>query len=234
MENEHYEQEIDLLELIRLLLNRWYLILASVIVVFGLTTFYSVVILEDTYTTQSTVLVDVVLEGQVDQGDIRLAQELLDTYTEVAESNRVIDELKSDLNLSYTNNTVRNMMEVTRGRGSSIVLKFSVTSTDPDEAAAMANGLVSIIQDMASDSTILHGIEILDTAEAPLNPSGPNRLLYMSIGIILGGMIGVFGVFGLEFLDKSIKTSKDIENKLKLRVLGVIPEYHLDDEVEEA
>lgn len=233
MENENYEQEIDLLELLRLLLNRWYLVLASVLVVFGLTTFYAVVLLDDTYTTESSVLVDVAGEEQADSGDILLAQRLLDTYTEVAESNRVINQLKEDLNLSYSNTTIRDMITISRGRGDSIVLKFSVTSTDAALASAMANGLVNIVQDIASDSSILHHMEILDTAQTPSLPSGPNRLLYMSIGLILGVMIGAFAVFLIEFFDKSIKTSKDIENKLELRVLGVIPEYVIDEVVEE-
>jgi capsular polysaccharide biosynthesis protein len=55
----------------------------------------------------------------------------------------------------------------------------------------------------------------------------------MAIAFILGGMIGGFWVLGIEFLDKTIKTTKDMENKLGLRVLGGIPEYNLESEVEE-
>ncbi len=234
MENNVNEQELDLLELLQIMLNRWYLIFASVIVVFSLTTIYAVVMLEDTYTTHSSVLVSVTAEGQaVDSGDVLLAQRLLDTYTEVAESNRVLHQLRDDLDLTYSTGTLRNMVSVSRGRDNAIVIRFNVTSTDPNEAALMADGIVSIIQSIADDSSILHDIEVLDTAETPTSPSGPNRLLYMAIGLVLGGMIGVFGVFLIEFLDKSIKTSKDLENKLGLRVLGLIPEYKLEDDWEE-
>lgn len=233
MQNEPNEETIDLMELVRMLLSRWYIVAAAVVVIASLTAIYAYGMQDDVYTSQSSVLVDVTLEEQADAGDIALAQRLLDTYTEVAESNSTLSQLRDNLDLDYTNRQIRDMLSVSRGRGDSIILKFAVESRDPAEAALMANEIVDIIKDRAETSSVLYDLEILDTAEAPNNPSGPNRLLFMAIGIILGGMVGVFGVFTIEFLDKTIKTGKDIEKKLNLRVLGTIPEYEMEKEVDE-
>ena len=232
MQNEPNEETIDLMELVRMLFSRWYIVAAAVVVIASLTAIYAYGMQDDVYTSQSSVLVDVTLEEQADAGDIALAQRLLDTYTEVAESNSTLSQLRDNLDLDYTNRQIRDMLSVSRGRGDSIILKFAVESRDPAEAALMANEIVDIIKDRAETSSVLYDLEILDTAEAPNNPSGPNRLLFMAIGIILGGMVGVFGVFTIEFLDKTIKTGKDIEKKLNLRVLGTIPEYE-EKEVDE-
>ncbi len=233
MQNEPNEETIDLMELVRMLFSRWYIVAAAVVVIASLTAIYAYGMQDDVYTSQSSVLVDVTLEEQADAGDIALAQRLLDTYTEVAESNSTLSQLRDNLDLDYTNRQIRDMLSVSRGRGDSIILKFAVESRDPAEAALMANEIVDIIKDRAETSSVLYDLEILDTAEAPNNPSGPNRLLFMAIGIILGGMVGVFGVFTIEFLDKTIKTGKDIEKKLNLRVLGTIPEYEMEKEVDE-
>jgi len=231
MEEKH-EQEIDLMELIVILFQRWYVIASAVLVIASLTFVYAFVVQADVYTARSSVLVDVTLDQQADRGDLTLAQELLDIYTDVAESNTILGQLRETLDLPYSNNTIREMLTVSRGRGNSILLNFSFESGDPEEAALMANEIVSLIRAYADDSNILYDIEILDEATTPLSPSGPNRMLYMAIGVVLGGMIGVFGVFIIEFFDKTIKSTKVIEQRLGLRSLGTIPEYDMGDEVE--
>ena len=96
-----------------------------------------------------------------------------------------------------------------------------------------ANELVVIVKSLSAEFDGLENVEVLDTATTPLIPSGPNRMLYLAVGILLGGMVGVGAVLALEFLDKNIKTGKDIENKLGIRVLGSIPHYSMDEGVVE-
>ena len=54
-------------------------------------------------------------------------------------------------------------------------------------------------------------------------PISPNRHLNMIVGAILGLFLSVVVVFLLENLDVSISTIEDIENFIKLPVLGIIP-----------
>jgi capsular polysaccharide biosynthesis protein len=106
-----------------------------------------------------------------------------------------------------------------------------VESSDPVLAKDIANEVVSIVQVLSNDFENLDNVQVLDIAETPDSPSGPNRLLYMAVGILLGGMIGVGIVLAIEFLDKNIKKGKDVEQYLGLRLLGTIPEYDMDEEV---
>lgn len=230
---EHNEQEIDLMELIAILISRWYMIAGAIIAVVTVTAIYAYGTLDDVYEASSSVLVDVRTDEQFTTGDLALAQRLLDTYTDVAQSNTAINRLIDEAGLDYTTGQVRNMMSIEKGRGDSILIRFTFTSTDSEEAAMMANTMVTIMQELAEQNDSLYDIELLDEAQAPLFPTGPNRALYLIIGLVLGGMIGVFGVFALEFFNRTVKSSKDIEGVLKLRTLGTIPEYDLSSEVEE-
>jgi tyrosine-protein kinase Etk/Wzc len=54
-------------------------------------------------------------------------------------------------------------------------------------------------------------------------PVSPNRSLNMTVGAALGLFLAVVVVFLLENLDVSISTIEDIENFIKLPVLGIIP-----------
>ena len=68
-----------------------------------------------------------------------------------------------------------------------------------------------------------NNISIIDRAEVPSGRFKPNLIMNLAMGLLLGGMLGVLAAFLLEFLDDTLKTPDDIEQKLKLAVLGIIP-----------
>ena len=67
-------------------------------------------------------------------------------------------------------------------------------------------------------------VEIVDPAEPGLRPVKPNKPLNISLGIIVGLIIGVGLAFFIEYLDTSVKTIDDVERALQSPVLGVIPQ----------
>ncbi|HOW84878.1 MAG TPA: polysaccharide biosynthesis tyrosine autokinase [Candidatus Aminicenantes bacterium] len=79
-------------------------------------------------------------------------------------------------------------------------------------------------------SSRLKGLEalnvwIVDKADFPLKPAFPNKRRNILIGILigLGGGIGI--ALGIEYLNHSVKTSKDIAATVGLPTLGSIPAF---------
>ena len=66
-------------------------------------------------------------------------------------------------------------------------------------------------------------IEILNTAEAARGPSKPNWVLNIAAALFFGLMLGVGTAVALEYLDTSFRSVSDVESKLQLPALGVIP-----------
>ena len=227
MNQDTFEQEIDLLELVRLLLNKWYIIALSMVVIISATFIYSFVLLDDTYTATTTMLVLVEREEAITPGDFVFGQRLVDTYSQLAQSNEVLTRVMNQVNLGYTESQIRNMMTI-QGVRDTIVIRLSIEAENPEHAALIANTTAQVMQQVSGQFQGFDNIEILDIARVPSGPSGPNRLLFMAIGVVLGGMVGVFAVFMIEFLDRTVKSTKDIENKLKLRIMGVIPDYDVN------
>lgn len=60
-------------------------------------------------------------------------------------------------------------------------------------------------------------------AKAPNKPSLPNRPLNFALGLVLALAAGGGAVLLLETMDGSLRTSKDVESKLKVPSLGSIP-----------
>jgi capsular exopolysaccharide synthesis family protein len=66
-------------------------------------------------------------------------------------------------------------------------------------------------------------IEILNTAEPARRPSRPSWFLNTTFAVIFGGVFAVGVAVALEYFDTSFRTVTDVETRLRLPVLGVIP-----------
>jgi capsular exopolysaccharide synthesis family protein len=67
-------------------------------------------------------------------------------------------------------------------------------------------------------------IEILNTAEPARRPSRPSFLLNSVASIVFGLVLSVGVALSLEYFDTSLRDVADIEERLKIPVLGVIPQ----------
>ncbi len=68
-----------------------------------------------------------------------------------------------------------------------------------------------------------NNIRVVDPAIVPVNPVLPRKVVNLAIGMFVGGLLGLLIVFALEFLDQSIDSSEDLENKLHIPFLGFVP-----------
>jgi len=223
------ETELDLLYLLKLILRKWLLVGIVTGVTFVLATSYAYLRLDDEYTADSSMIVQVTGGDSSGYQDLLYGQRLVDTYAEIAKSNTVLNQVRSELNLDYSNGALRSMISV-NSVNDTLIVQLKVVSGDSEEAANIATELVTTVQELTATYEGLESVEVLDTATVPTGPSGPNRMLYMAVGILLGGMIGVGIVLAIEFLDNNIKKPSDIETVLGLRLLGTIPDYDTDGE----
>ena len=67
-------------------------------------------------------------------------------------------------------------------------------------------------------------VSIIDPAEVSLKPDRPRKVLNITLGVIIGLIVGVGLAFFIEYLDTSVKTIDDVERALQAPVLGVIPQ----------
>jgi len=228
---EHETNEIDLLSLFKILMNKWYWILGSMVLFFMVAYVYAFDILENEYTANASMIVLVSSDELNQDQSYKYGQSLAKTYTELAKSDTVIVRVMDELGLNYKHDQFRDMITIT-GVSETIIIKLSVTSYDDEEAMLIANKMIEVMQAVSLNYEGFDNIEILDTAHLPEGPSGPNRLLYVAIGIILGGIVGVGGIFLIEVCDRTVKYPSEIEKRLGLRVLGTIPNYHMEEEIE--
>ena len=76
----------------------------------------------------------------------------------------------------------------------------------------------------AMDSEKIASVSLIEPAQMPLKPVSPKVLLNLVLGLFLGALGGLGLAFFLEYLDDSLGEIDDVEEQLKLPVLGVLPE----------
>jgi len=73
-------------------------------------------------------------------------------------------------------------------------------------------------------ATEIAEVKISDQARKPLGPSGPNHVLHIFFGLMMGLGVGVGFSVLREVLNHTIETTNDVQKHLGVAVLGTIPE----------
>jgi tyrosine-protein kinase Etk/Wzc len=68
---------------------------------------------------------------------------------------------------------------------------------------------------------------IVDSAIPPGGPIAPRKMRIIIAGLLVGLVMGVAAAFFLEYMDDSIKQGQDVEQDLRLPVVGLIPKIHV-------
>ncbi len=77
-------------------------------------------------------------------------------------------------------------------------------------------------------------IRMIDTADPPDYPSSPRKTFNLTLGFLAGLLVGIFLSFIIHILDTNIKSVADVEEKLNLPLLGVIPSVESADVMPDA
>ncbi len=109
--------------------------------------------------------------------------------------------------------------------GNSKAVEYSLARREYESNRSLYDGLQQRLQE-AGIIAGLHSTNIrkIDPADAPDFPSSPRKSVNLTLGLLCGLGIGLVLSFMVELLDTNIKTIHDIEERLGLPMLGVVPQ----------
>ena len=228
MENEQFEQEIDLKELLMILRRRWWMVLVTTLVVILATISYTYFMVTPQYQASTTMMVGTggttTLPGGIgiDLGDLNTNRRLAETYGVIVDSRRVASLVIDEMGLGMTPGSLNARVNVAQVRSTEFI-EIQVTDPDPQRAALIANTIGEVFRDTVIEIMQVDNVSTLDEAIVPTRHSSPNERLNIAIGGVLGVMLGVFLVFVVEYFDNTVKSREDVDRQLGLPVLGSIP-----------
>ena len=221
---EDDEIEIDLAELFSYYLSKWYLLFLGLIigtVAAGLFTYF--MITPKFTATSKLYMVSSSSNTIVDLTDLNIGTSLTSDYTELIKTRPILEDIIAENELTYDVAQLRGMISISSVSNTRI-LAISVTSTSPTEAATVANALadkavesIPVLMDTSTPN-------IAERAIVPESKSSPSMKKNAAIGGILGLFL-VAAVLTLLFLmEDTMSTAEDVQKKLGLMPLTVVPE----------
>lgn len=217
---------MELREIFQIIKKRFNIIVLVTLAAISITAVFSFIILDDVYETYTTLMVSKTSEGgrtvDIQYNDILLNQKLVKTYSTIASSNKVVDQVIQDLEIDEDPEDVKKKLNVT-SVGDTEIIKISVQDKDREFAADLANATANVFMDVVVETMKMDNVQVIDEAKIPERPVKPRKMLNVAISGVLGVMLGLGIVFLYEYLDNTIKTPEDVEKYLGVPVLGTIP-----------
>jgi uncharacterized protein involved in exopolysaccharide biosynthesis len=79
----------------------------------------------------------------------------------------------------------------------------------------------------ALDAAKMSNLRQVQAATMPFEKSGPNRKLFIALGVLLGGGLGLVLAFLRAAFDRKVRSAAEIEKRLGVRVICTMPEVGL-------
>src|SRR5215217_8497239 len=157
------------------------------------------------------------------------AEAQMSSYAQVATSPKVLDAVIREMSLSTTAKELAESV-VVRVRPKTVVLDIAATDHDPRRAAQIANAvgavLANVAEDLApdrADGSEAVRVTTVESAQIPDEPSSPNLIRNLALGLTLGLFLG-FGLAVLRHvLDTKVNSEEDVRRLTKIPILGAVP-----------
>ena len=220
--------EINVIQLLKALWAKKLLILLVAIVAGAVSFAYSSFVVKPEY--RSTTRIYVVNRNQSDKPgltnqDLQAGTYLVKDYREIILSQDVLEKVVSDLGLAINAKTLAKKVQVTVPADTRIV-SISVSDHKPDEASRIANALRDVAAQKIVAVTRVSDVTTLEEAHPATSPSSPNIRRNTMIGAGAGAGLVIVVVLLIELLDDRVKRPEDIEDVMKISLLGVIPDLN--------
>lgn len=219
--------EIDVFQLFKTLWQRKLMILLVALVTSAGAFAYSTFIVKPEYT--STTRIYVVNRNQGDKPgltnqDLQAGTYLVKDYREIILSQDALEKVATNLKLDMPAKTLASKVQVAIPADTRIV-SISVKDKQPEEASRIANSLREVAAEKIVAVTRVSDVTTLEEARPATTPSSPNVRRNSLFGFLGGAVVTVIAVLLIELLDTRVKRPEDVEDVLKIPLLGLVPDF---------
>lgn len=219
------EIEIDLWELFQILLKNWLWILLSTLGCAILGLLITMFLITPKYRAEATMIVNTRQDqtATVTNDQITSAQKLVDTYSIIIRSRRVIDPIMEKLNIeadyeSFVKNIIVESVNDTQ------VMSIQVENKDPEIALQVVQEIVDRAPGAIISTVEAGSVNVVSepyvNSEVPVSPS---KLKNTAIAAFIGLFVSSGAFLLIAFLDNTFKSEEDIQKQLGLVTIGIIP-----------
>lgn len=213
--------EIDLIDLAKTLLKKWWLISGAAIIGMVAAILITVFTITPMYQSQAMLYVLTNTTSVTSVADLQIGSAITGDFAVIATSKPVIDKaidsIDRDEGITFTRAEIKGMLTVTNLEDTRILV-IEAVSADAEYARMVANAVADATAERMAEITKKDPptvVERAETSKAPISPSLPKNA-------VLGFLIGAFLVCAVlvvrYMLNDNIKTEEDV-----MKYLGEVP-----------
>ncbi|MDW3990626.1 Wzz/FepE/Etk N-terminal domain-containing protein [Staphylococcus saprophyticus] len=220
------ESTLDLTKILRILKNNLKLLIILPLICLLISAIVTLFFLDEEYQASTQVLVNQKeSDSQMMAQEVQSNIQLVNTYSEIVKSPRILDKVSKELNRKYSTSELSSMLTVTN-QAESQLLNIDVVSKSGKDSEKIANKLAEVFSDEVPDIMNVDNVSILSTADDTTKQVAPKTMINLVMGIVIGLIIALIIIFIKEIFDKRIKSETDVENELEIPVLGSIQKFN--------
>ena len=137
-----------------------------------------------------------------------------ESHPKLIEAEKVANELRDEVNKAQN---------ATLNEGSTSI-GYEALKTESDSLKLQLSNLLKALRDAQGTANVVDpGIAIAGEADLPRAPVRPSKTKSAAVGGFIGLVVGLGFVFGLYFIDGTIRTVSQAESTLALPVIAAIP-----------
>lgn len=218
-------EELELKDFFKYVLSKQIIVLVCVVISLIIGAFYTFNLKEPMYKSNTTIVLTAEKDsnnGAITQNDLTINKSLVSTYSEIIKSKKVLKQVIENLDLKLSVAELSSMVSV-ESISNTEIISITVSNEDSKKAYKIANEIARIFTKEIVSLYNIENVNVVDTAEESKIPYNMNYVKDVIIYILIGFVVGYTIIIVSFYFDNSIKSTEEIETKLKLPILGNVP-----------
>ncbi|MBW4827964.1 MAG: polysaccharide biosynthesis tyrosine autokinase [Clostridiaceae bacterium] len=216
-------EEMDLKDCFIILNNKKKLIIGITILSILLVGIFNYLTFSPKYEVSAKVMLNELEDFEGLEGDQSyINRTLINNYSEIIKSEIVMDEVKKNLEVELKYEEIVEKLDVEILPETNFIIIKAIGS-NPKNLTSIVNEITKTSIKYAKKLIHVKNIKVVDKAQLPDAPMKSGFKKNITIGGIVGLSLGIFLAFFLEYLNDTIRTSKDIKRYLDLPIVGILP-----------
>lgn len=204
--------------------GKWY-ILGAIGLCVCVMSIYLWFIATPVYQSKTQVLVNQVdsSESNIQAQDVQANLQLVDTYSAIVTSPRILKEVEKELDNKYTQSELANAIQVSNNSNSQII-EIAAEYPSAKGATEIVNKTAQVFERQIPNIMKVDNVTILSQAQYAKGqaPVKPHKSLMLALSFVVGTLIGAMIIFVQTIFDRTIKSVEDLQETLGLTVLGTV------------
>lgn len=224
--------ELSALDILRILLRKFWLI-AVISFLCGLLTFiYCTFLVTPVYSATASIFVSNggVVEnpaqtGKVSSSDLSASAYIKETCKDLLITKNMFSLVADECNLEYNDTDLKNMVSIKSRSDDSLLLDITVKGTNKEDLVIIANTFADCSQVFMKDTLPLAYVAPVEYSTS-VSKVSPRTIFSTFIALVAGAFLVIIPLLFFAFNDSIIKGEEGLKSKYDISVLGIVPDFN--------